>query len=235
MVRCDEFYEKWKRCGNFCEKHPRTAEQIDEYLSFIEQLEEDERMDFAQIPEATLRPLINEQDPVVREKAIESIKKSVESRKSLADGKFTTKLPTGRDISLCVKKSREELYGKQKDEPEEIDTGLIFSCPICNVGFKWIHIEPTGEHKHLKHDPVLEDTKAVRIKDDTEDITEFLRKPHRYSRSTMAFICKHAGLIMVHEEEKFKLRLAQLGYNEDSIAQIIGVITDLKNERLGGV
>jgi len=35
MVRCDEFYAKWEKVGNFCEKHPRTAERIETYLDEI--------------------------------------------------------------------------------------------------------------------------------------------------------------------------------------------------------
>lgn len=32
-MRCDDFYAKWKRCGNFCEKNPSTAARIEAYLT----------------------------------------------------------------------------------------------------------------------------------------------------------------------------------------------------------
>jgi len=59
-MRCDDFYEKWRRCGNFCEKHPSTASQIGKYLDQIEEMEqvlseaskEDFRKDIIE-PEAT--------------------------------------------------------------------------------------------------------------------------------------------------------------------------------------
>ena len=37
-MRCDDFYAKWKRCGNFCEKNPSTAARIEAYLDQIEEM-----------------------------------------------------------------------------------------------------------------------------------------------------------------------------------------------------
>lgn len=39
MVRCDEFYSKWRKAGNFCEKHPATAAAIDHYLDLLPEIE----------------------------------------------------------------------------------------------------------------------------------------------------------------------------------------------------
>ena len=76
-MRCEEFYAKWERCGNFCEKHPKTAEEIDTYLSFIEQLNEEEKRAFSPIPATTLRPLINEKDAEIKQIAISHVEKLV--------------------------------------------------------------------------------------------------------------------------------------------------------------
>ena len=37
-MRCDEFYEKSNKEPNFCEKSPRTAEQIEAYLDEMQKL-----------------------------------------------------------------------------------------------------------------------------------------------------------------------------------------------------
>jgi 16S rRNA G966 N2-methylase RsmD len=39
MTRCDGFYEKWKKKGNFCGKNPKIAEYINKYLQQIEEFE----------------------------------------------------------------------------------------------------------------------------------------------------------------------------------------------------
>jgi len=87
MVRCDEFYEKWKRCGNFCEKHPRTADQIDQYLTLVEEskktLGDDSASAMERISERALRPLIAEKNPEIRSDAIKksaSLKKKKEKK-----------------------------------------------------------------------------------------------------------------------------------------------------------
>jgi hypothetical protein len=40
MVRCADFYEKWKRDPNWCEKSPKAVEQIDHYLALVEEITE---------------------------------------------------------------------------------------------------------------------------------------------------------------------------------------------------
>jgi protein gp37 len=91
MVRCDEFYQKWQKAGNFCEKHPRTAEQIEEFLDKIvitlskevaqSEILAPEKPAIAQIlTETASRPLISEKNPIVREKAIKHIVKIAEDK-----------------------------------------------------------------------------------------------------------------------------------------------------------
>jgi len=35
MVRCDDFYKKWQKAGNFCEKHPSVASRIEGFLDNV--------------------------------------------------------------------------------------------------------------------------------------------------------------------------------------------------------
>ena len=102
-MRCDEFYEKWRRCGNFCEKHPDTAREIDKLLDFI-----DEHPDLSVLSAKAVRPLIREKDEEVRDKAIESVKKSLESKKNPVTGRFTNKPPTNRDVVAVIETIKEE-------------------------------------------------------------------------------------------------------------------------------
>lgn len=74
------------RGGNFCEKHPDAASKIEKYLDFIEEIEnrtdisEETKKTFGGIPEASLRPLINERDEEVRGKAIKKISEDLKGK-----------------------------------------------------------------------------------------------------------------------------------------------------------
>ena len=110
MVRCDEFYKKWEECGNFCEKHPQTAQEINKYLEFIHEIENREDLEpevksaMADLPERAVRPLIREKDPEVKENVIQSVRKTVKTGKDPLSGKFT-------------KKSKPKIPIKEKEQP----------------------------------------------------------------------------------------------------------------------
>lgn len=130
-MRCEEFYAKWERCGNFCEKHPKTAEEIDTYLSFIEQLNEEEKRAFSPIPATTLRPLINEKDAEIKQKAIKKISEDVIGKQHA--GRGHKKQVTEKDIGgiikkIKVEKEKEELGKLKKKEKgkDDLDYFTIF-------------------------------------------------------------------------------------------------------------
>jgi hypothetical protein len=114
MVRCDDFYCKWQKVGNFCEKHPRTAEQIDAYLNkilpLLEELAAESEIlnngSTAMAPELTeraSRPLISEKDPQIRHKVMEQIVKVAEEK--VLDGKRPQ--VTNREVSQIVESIKE--------------------------------------------------------------------------------------------------------------------------------
>lgn len=103
-MRCDEFYAKWKRCGNFCEKHPETAREIDRYLDFIE-----EYPDMSGLAERTVKPLINEQNEEIKQKAITHVEK-IAIRETPTGAKYKKKI-TGKDVVKALAKARKEIKG----------------------------------------------------------------------------------------------------------------------------
>jgi len=62
MVRCADFYEKWKKDPNWCEKSPKAVEQIDHYLALVEEIA-DKNVDpiaiYKQFPEGATREVYN--------------------------------------------------------------------------------------------------------------------------------------------------------------------------------
>jgi phage N-6-adenine-methyltransferase len=90
-MRCEEFYEKWKKAGNFCEKHPKTAGRIEKYLDLIvteldkelaksEIFQDDDGHMCPVISERASEPLVSENDTEVRQEAIHQIVKVAEEK-----------------------------------------------------------------------------------------------------------------------------------------------------------
>jgi protein gp37 len=121
MVRCDEFYQKWQEAGNFCEKHPRTAEHIEEFLAKIvvtltkevaqREILAHEKTVIAQIlTENASIPLISERNPIIREEAIKHIVKIVED-KMTCDEKPQV---TNKEVSEIVHMVKENQVAAKK-------------------------------------------------------------------------------------------------------------------------
>ncbi len=94
MSRCIEFYEKWQREPNWCEKCPSAVSQINSYIELIEKLEQkgvSKEFTIVKLPEGAARPLFQEKDSLVKEKAIDAIKKCLKSKKNPHNGRFIKK------------------------------------------------------------------------------------------------------------------------------------------------
>ena len=58
MVTCNDFYEKFERIGNFCQKSETTAKQIEDYISYRKR----HRLDSFEINRCALYPFIMIED-----------------------------------------------------------------------------------------------------------------------------------------------------------------------------
>jgi len=69
MVRCAEFYERWKKDPNWCQKSPDTVNQIDHYLGLVNELENlgvETAAIYKKFPEGVARDILKIKDDVVR-------------------------------------------------------------------------------------------------------------------------------------------------------------------------
>lgn len=69
MVRCAEFYERWKKDPNWCQKSPDTVNQIDHYLGLVNELENlgvETAAIYKKFPEGVARDILKIKDEVVR-------------------------------------------------------------------------------------------------------------------------------------------------------------------------
>ena len=195
MVRCDEFYAKWERCGNFCEKHPDTAEEIENYLDFIEEIEnragisEQAKKAIAGASEGALRPLIRERDNQIRQEAISTIEKALNYHNPPSS--LTKKKITEKDTTNAIIKAQKKISGEKEvktinevQEPINIATSVIFTCPVCEKEFELFHIEPDGTHQ-------IVDTEqrniivSTRVTDEIDELFDYLAEKLDTTRSTL--------------------------------------------------
>jgi len=147
-MRCDEFYEKWRRCGNFCEKHPDTAREIEEMLDFIDEINEREDLSggakaaFAATSARAIRPIIREKDTEVRDRAIEKCAATIKDKEKRT-GKKSAKM-TEKQVTKVIEdiKKADKMSKIQKDIAAQIDdypTRPHIDCASC---YDWIPLQP---------------------------------------------------------------------------------------------
>jgi len=102
MVRCTEFYERWKRHPNFCEKSPAVVRRIDHYLTLVEDLEStgiDAALVYKNFPEGAAREVLKITEPKVMESVILNTSGMIKrgNKVSPADIKAWINLATGKN------------------------------------------------------------------------------------------------------------------------------------------
>lgn len=71
MVTCEEFYEKFSRVGNFCQKSENTARQIDEYIAYRKK----HKLGSYEINRCALYPMIViEKNDVLHQKCLKELR-----------------------------------------------------------------------------------------------------------------------------------------------------------------
>ncbi|MGB5100892.1 MAG: hypothetical protein WBN94_09895 [Methanothrix sp.] len=90
MVRCDDYYKKYGKKGNFCGKHPDTAARIVTYMHLMPEIEEEaaksEILKDSSKPigciltEGASRPLHSVKDAETQRKVIQQIVKKAEDK-----------------------------------------------------------------------------------------------------------------------------------------------------------
>lgn len=93
MTRCEEFYEKVRREGNFCGMSKRALENVDAYIAFV-----NENPSIEGISEGPARVLMREKNPAVKAKAIKKLGKALEHGRR----------PTAAQVGHLVDDTREE-------------------------------------------------------------------------------------------------------------------------------
>jgi DNA-directed RNA polymerase subunit RPC12/RpoP len=145
MVRCDEFYEKWERCGNFCEVHPTVAASIEKYLNKILPLIEAERLKSG-IPEmsnvSSSHILSQGSAKLIQKRMGLDVQKAIahdvvaKAEQNVVDGK--TPVVTSSEVAAIVRRHYDcsDLPNKQLNPGCSRPNKREFGCVDCQIGFK---------------------------------------------------------------------------------------------------
>lgn len=146
MVRCADFYKKWERDPNWCEKCESAVRQIDEYIELANSLEANgvpKERTFVQLPEGAARPLFSIRDEETRRKALSSVEKCLNSEKDVDTGRFVkNKKLTAGDVQQIVKKAASEV---RPTEPRKVAAVSLFNETNDNIEWaRWSWNPVTG-------------------------------------------------------------------------------------------
>ena len=167
MSRCADFYKKWERDPNWCEKCASSVRQINKYIDLLDSFEErgiSKERTIVCLPETNARALISIQDENIKEKAISHIE-NVLNRKTPQGGGYTQKLTVG-DVAKIIRTVAHE--------------NKIVDLPIPKGKFNVILADPPWRYQFVEtesraienHYPSmeLEEIKALRIPSDTDSV-----------------------------------------------------------------
>lgn len=121
MTRCTEFYERWQKTPNWCEKTAGAVSQINTYLEFVEFLEVEHHIPreftFVNLPEFTARQLLSIKDDSRREATVSRVIKELSTGAAKAVAKRGGPSRTRKGIAQIIKAERKaELDARTLDD-----------------------------------------------------------------------------------------------------------------------
>jgi len=132
MTRCVEFYTRWKKDPNWCHKCQSAVDQIESYIDLVDGLEKKgipQESTMVRLPERIARPLIAIQDEEIKDKAISSILKALESGKNPITGEFSKKITLGEVEQVIGRAATGNVHFMSETEewytPKEIIDSVI--------------------------------------------------------------------------------------------------------------
>ena len=118
MVRCADFYEKWKKDPNWCQKSPQTVRLIDFYLELVDSLEQvgaNAGAIYRKFPEGTAREIFKIKDENIKQQVIKNAAGMINRGEKVSVGDI--KVWSGTENATIVKKPSPKI--DVKSEPPE--------------------------------------------------------------------------------------------------------------------
>lgn len=162
----------------YCREHiDKTAEECglsDDTVTEVKKAADfcDVHAEFSDFPTASLRPLIREQDENIRDIAISSISKSLESLKHPKSGKFIKKL-TEKDVRLIIEQVRSEIKKEAASHTVSVQPEASAAQPPAPIEIVQPDTNTTPRHAS-EQAPVSEPAKVPQVIKDKRAKTEQL-------------------------------------------------------------
>lgn len=187
MVRCDEFYEKWQKSGNFCELNPKAAALIDRYLDELIKIETLEPMGSKDlsISERAARPLYQEKDLQVHDEAVKQVVALAATKK--AEGKEP--IITGPEVQEIIDKLKPDSVPAVTADTEEVTAASgedELKRELCSA-IVGVIAEYLVSNDLLKQEPVVSEEQAKALKFIVAELK-------RQERVSVLDVVKHEGL-----------------------------------------
>lgn len=123
MTRCEDFYVKVEKDGNFCGMSKQSYSQVKAYIKFIK-----EHSKILSLTAEAVKPLMREPDEEVREEAISTIAKSLNYHRP-PGSKKEVKKPTAKDVKEVIEIEREMIERKRELEDPSKEVTLVSPIP----------------------------------------------------------------------------------------------------------
>jgi hypothetical protein len=129
MARCIEFYQRWEKDPNWCEKCPDAVRKIDRYMDLLEVMEARgvaKADTIVRLPEGAARPLIGIRNDETRAMAISHIEMALK-RETPQGGRYHEKIPVAlvkkiiRDVEMAPRRAELQERAKAADLPGGIN------------------------------------------------------------------------------------------------------------------
>lgn len=127
MVRCVDFYKKWEKDPNWCEKTKGAVSLINSYLDLVNDIHGrgiDKEVVYVKFPETSARPVFSIKDPEIRVKIMNYICSCLNRSEKISAGDLKNL------VSSYEGKEKPEKHAE--DRPEEF-TKVNQSTPDCDV------------------------------------------------------------------------------------------------------
>ena len=163
MTRCEEFYEKCERDGNFCGMERTSYVRVVAYIAFCKE----NNVPFGTLSDRAARKLITERDSEVREEAIRRVKESIKHGN----------IPTAKQVQTKIVNVRKGVKkgGRRPKGREDLDTDILIPLAsgevkhhITNVDIigipEEVHMRLSGQSREIHRKKVMQWLKQQKVK-----------------------------------------------------------------------
>lgn len=129
MVRCEQFYKKFEKVGNFCEKNPIEAKRIENYIDYRRR----NHLDGVEINFNALEPLVKIEGEMVHDMSLVELKQRLKNKLNAKD--VSRKLVI-EIINSCNNKIDNGDSRKLKNIPDVRDRFNQFEHEIGSISYE---------------------------------------------------------------------------------------------------